>query len=132
MKLWGAKKIIYFLLWIFLSINFCLIRTYAVERSVNDNYGKAAIYYAGGDIKNPDGITYHSDGSISYPDGRVIDANGTTHYPDGSIKMPNGITYFANGIIEYPSGMKVNSKGQVINEMATDIDLTSLKQDDGV
>lgn len=115
-----------------MSINFCLIRTYAVERSVNDNYGKAAIYYAGGDIKNPDGITYHSDGSISYPDGRVIDANGTTHYPDGSIKMPNGITYFANGIIEYPSGMKVNSKGQVINEMATDIDLTSLKQDDGV
>ena len=115
-----------------MSIEFALISSYATKRSINDNYGKASVYYAGGDIKNPDGITYHSDGSVSYPDGRVVDLNGTTHYPDGSIKMPNGITYYANGIIEYPSGMRVDSKGQVINENTNNVDLTSLNQEDGV
>ena len=115
-----------------MSTKFFIITTPATVRSINDNLGKAQVYYAGGDITNPDGTTFYSDGSVGFADGRVVDANGTTHYPDGSIKMPNGITYYANGIIEYPSGMKVDSSGQVINEVASGIDLTTLNQDDGV
>ncbi len=160
MKLWGAKKIIYFLLVVFLSTNCLIVKTQAIDKSINAEIGKAKVYYAGDDIIGEDGTIYHADGSVVYPDGVIMEANGTIHYTDGSVKMPNGITYFVNGVIEYPSGLRVDANGNNINSNISNIennivsqittkntnqtttntmntntvntDLTKLKTDDGV
>lgn len=89
--------------------------TKATNVSINAKIGKAAIYYANGDIEEPDGSIYHADGSVSYADGSFRDANGVTYYLDGSIKMPNGMIYYANGTVEYSSGLQVNANGELLN-----------------
>lgn len=148
MKLWGAKKIIEFLLVVFLSTESFFAFTYATSRSINADIGEAKIYYPGGDIMNPDGTLFRSDGSVAYPDGTIIDANGTTHYTDGSIKLANGTIYFSNGVIQYPSGLRISPSGEKIDETINktsetntgdttnaanvETDLTKLNQDDGV
>ena len=115
MKLWGAKKIIYFLLTIFVFVNpFCML-VYATNVSINEKIGRASVYYANGDIMDSEGIIYHADGSVTYTDGTFKDINGVIHYPDGSIKMPNGTTYFSSGVIEYSSGLQVDANGERVN-----------------
>ena len=115
MKLWGAKKIICFLLTIFAFVNNFYMIAYATNVSINEKVGRASVYYANGDIMDHEGIIYHADGSVTYTDGTFKDVNGAFHYPDGSIKMPNGTIYFSSGVIQYSSGLQVNADGERIS-----------------
>lgn len=92
---------------------FCML-TFATSVSINEKQGKAAVYYANGDIMDSSGTIHHADGSVTFSDGTIKDANGVTHYRDGSIKMPNGTTYFSSGVIEYSSGLQVDANGEMI------------------
>ncbi len=100
-----------------MSTNCLIIKTFAIDKSINAEIGKAKVYYAGDDIIGNDGTIYRADGSVVYPDGVYMEANGTVHYTDGSVKMPNGITYFVNGVIEYPSGLRVDANGNIIGNI---------------